>query len=119
MIEVKTLCQSLKSSHIQSEDMELQSHLSDGWEILNITVGPETSTEYANRYVTMKREASGPAYVAPTLPSNVIESWIAFDEASSYLERCEEDKEGDAIAKFNQTRAMFLTYFGDYIEAQS
>jgi len=73
-----------------------------------------TAAEFA-RIFPLLSDAPVPVQT-PALPSNVIESWTAFDKASWDYE---ETDSPENLEKFNHARAMFITYFSDFMEKQS
>lgn len=57
-VEIKTLVQIIHGDAIAVSDAQFAEYLNAGWEVLNITLTPETSNQFPTRFVTLRREVA-------------------------------------------------------------
>lgn len=66
-VEIKTLVQIVRGTSIADSDTQFAEYLNAGWEVLNITITPETSDQFPTRFITLRREVA----VDPPEPERV------------------------------------------------
>ena len=81
----------------------------------------EVAGQDQGHYVTAKEWALiepllvDPSHQAPPIPVDVLKAWKEFDDAAIEFEMCHEDNKPASFLKFQQSSAMFLTRFGDFV----
>lgn len=76
-----------------------------------------TPQEFARILPMLNAESNASQASAAPFPYKVVTAWKAFEAAGISHEIYGDGSEGQVLANFEHTRAMFLTHFGDYMEA--